>query len=58
MVTTATAFEIQHQCSEAEQVMYRRYISDGLADTDGWYSPEDFEAWQAHYHRSIGHRAA
>lgn len=46
----------QHVCDEAtERKAYRQYISDGLADTDGWYVPESFEAWRHHYHRSIGH---
>lgn len=46
-----------HVCDEeAERKAYRQYISDGLADTDGWYHPESFEAWQAHYHRSIGYQ--
>jgi len=26
---------------------YIRYISDGLADTDGYYLPLDFQAWAA-----------
>jgi hypothetical protein len=26
---------------------YGRYISDGLADTDGYYAPLDFQAWAA-----------
>lgn len=47
----------EHVCDEAaERKMYGQYINDGLADTDGYYAPEDFTAWQRHYHRSIGHR--
>ncbi|MDQ0762031.1 hypothetical protein [Streptomyces canus] len=46
-----------HVCNEEdERAAYRRYVSDGLADTDGWYSPEPFEAWRAHYHRGIGYQ--
>ncbi|MFE2424995.1 hypothetical protein [Streptomyces hokutonensis] len=46
-----------HVCDEdAERAAYGRYVDDGLADTDGWYSPEPFSAWQAHYHRAIGHK--
>lgn len=46
----------RHVCDEAaEREMYGQYISDGLADTDGYYAPESFDAWRAHYHRSIGH---
>ncbi|WP_406178048.1 hypothetical protein [Streptomyces canus] len=46
-----------HVCNENEErTAYRRYVSDGLADTDGWYSPESFESWRAHYHREIGHQ--
>ena len=45
-----------HVCDEqAERSAYRQYVSDGIGDTDGWYIPESFEAWQAHYHREIGH---
>ena len=52
----APAQDEQHVCDEAaERKAYRQYISDGLADTDGYYAPEDFAAWQAHYHRAIGH---
>ncbi|WP_019061733.1 hypothetical protein [Streptomyces prunicolor] len=46
-----------HVCDEAEErAAYGRYVSDGLADTDGWFSPMDFEAWQAHHHRAIGYQ--
>lgn len=46
----------EHVCDEAtEHQMYRQYISDGLADTDGYYAPKPFDAWRADYHRSIGH---
>lgn len=46
----------QHVCDEAaERKLYGRYVDDGIADTDGWYIPESFTAWQAHYHRAIGH---
>ncbi|MFJ1607009.1 ParB/RepB/Spo0J family partition protein [Streptomyces sp. NPDC088253] len=24
---------------------YRRYVDDGIASTDGWYAPLDFQAW-------------
>lgn len=45
-----------HVCDEqAEHAAYRQYVSDGIGDTDGWYVPESFEAWQAHLHRAIGH---
>ncbi|MET7809789.1 hypothetical protein ABZT26_02880 [Streptomyces sp. NPDC005395] len=45
-----------HVCDEDEErAAYRQYVSDGLADTDGHYAPEPFEAWRAHYHRAIGH---
>ncbi len=45
-----------HVCDEtAERAAYQRYVSDGIADTDGHYAPENFEAWRTHYHRSIGH---
>ncbi|HEY9015643.1 MAG TPA: hypothetical protein VIM84_11340, partial [Gemmatimonadales bacterium] len=45
-----------HGCDEDEErAAYRRYISDGLADTDGWYIPMSFEAWREHHHRTIGH---
>ncbi|MGW4731802.1 hypothetical protein ACWEQC_22010 [Streptomyces shenzhenensis] len=46
-----------HVCDEDEErAAYGRYVSDGLADTDGHYAPIDFEAWRAHYHRAIGHK--
>lgn len=46
-----------HVCDEVEErATYGRYVSDGLADTDGHYAPEPFEAWQAHYHRAIGYK--
>ncbi|MEU0060736.1 hypothetical protein [Streptomyces sp. NPDC006334] len=46
-----------HVCDEdAERAQYRQYVSDGLADTDGHFAPESFEAWRAHYHREIGHK--
>jgi hypothetical protein len=45
-----------HVCGEdAERAAYNRYVSDGLADTDGHFAPESFEAWRAHHHRAIGH---
>ncbi|MBC9731225.1 hypothetical protein [Streptomyces sp. TRM68367] len=45
-----------HVCDEeAERKMYGRYVDDGIASTDGWYIPEDFETWRSHYHRGIGH---
>lgn len=45
-----------HQCDEAaERKLYGRYVDDGIADTDGYYAPESFDAWQSGYHRSIGH---
>ncbi|MER7477383.1 hypothetical protein ABTX60_06970 [Streptomyces sp. NPDC126510] len=46
-----------HVCDEdAERAAYSQYVSDGLADTDGYFAPESFEAWQAHHHRAIGHK--
>lgn len=46
----------RHVCDEqAERTAYRQYVSDGIGDTDGWYVPESFEAWRAHFHRGIGH---
>lgn len=46
-----------HVCDEAaERAAYTQYVSDGLADTDGRFTPESFEAWQAHYHREVGHK--
>lgn len=46
----------EHICDEAaERKLYGRYVDDGIADTDGYYAPESFTAWQSHYHRSIGH---
>ncbi|KUN37715.1 hypothetical protein AQJ30_15640 [Streptomyces longwoodensis] len=46
-----------HVCDEdAERALYGRYVSDGLADTDGYFAPESFEAWRAHYHRGIGYQ--
>lgn len=46
----------QHVCDEAaERKAYGQYISDGIGDTDGWFIPESFDAWRAHYHRAIGH---
>lgn len=32
---------------KAQREAYTQYISDGLADTDGWYCPIDFEAFCA-----------
>lgn len=29
------------------EAAYIRYVSDGLADTDGYFSPLDYEAWAA-----------
>jgi hypothetical protein len=46
-----------HVCDEeAERAAYSRYVSDGIGDTDGWFIPEDFDAWRAHFHRAIGHQ--
>jgi hypothetical protein len=46
-----------HVCNEAEErAAYSKYVSDGLADTDGYYAPEPFEAWRAHHHRAIGYK--
>jgi hypothetical protein len=45
-----------HVCDlEAERKAYLRYVDQGIADTDGYYAPEPFEAWQAFYHYSIGY---
>ncbi|MFB0617259.1 hypothetical protein [Streptomyces sp. AGS-58] len=45
-----------HVCDEAEErALYARYVDDGLADTDGYFAPIGFEAWQAHRHRAIGY---
>ncbi|MER6632233.1 hypothetical protein ABT301_29135 [Streptomyces sp. NPDC000987] len=45
-----------HVCDEErERDAYGMYVSDGLADTDGWFVPEPFEAWQVHYHCEIGY---
>ena len=30
-----------------DEQAYGRYVSDGIADTDGWYSPIDRAAWKA-----------
>jgi hypothetical protein len=55
--TEAPATE-EHVCDEqAERKLYGRYVDNGIADTDGYYAPESFTAWQAHYHREIGHFA-
>jgi hypothetical protein len=32
---------------ETQRKAYRRYISDGIGDTDGYYAPISFEAWCA-----------
>jgi len=46
----------EHVCDEqAERKLYSRYVDDGISATDGYYAPESFTAWQAHYHREIGH---
>lgn len=54
--TPETPAADQHVCDEAaERKLYGRYVDDGIADTDGYFAPESFDAWQAHYHRGIGH---
>lgn len=35
----------QAERTPARSAAYGRYISDGLADTDGYFAPLDFQAW-------------
>ncbi|MGW2951543.1 ParB/RepB/Spo0J family partition protein [Streptomyces eurythermus] len=50
------AVQIAEVCERAAQLpevertpeldaAYRRYVDDGIASTDGWYCPLDFQAW-------------
>lgn len=36
-----------------ERTVYRAYVSQGLSLTDGYFGPQDFEAWVGHFRKSV-----
>lgn len=43
--------EILAAWTAGDEAGYQRYVSDGLADTDGYYAPEDRTMWKRHNSR-------